>query len=365
MAEYRRLLAQIYERRKELLAQRDQLREVMIRLDANAVGFQTLLVPINKEAEQLNGQIATLNQKAASLRSQAAANPVTSIELAAIAGQISSCQSKLQSLERQAAPIWASLNASGREFSSRQNQMNNVRAQSDQLRIEWLRFADPFAKLSRGEHEEAMLALTEWILLDDEFALAYVCRGIAQMQLGYDDKALQDIEKALSLEPKGAEALATRALLYHKQGDKLKRRRMLEKAALANKKSFFVCLCRGIIERDEKNYKKALMEFRRASEFYSYSASARTEAALLLAASPDATIRNGKSAVENATKACELTGWKAWGNLDVLAAAQAESGDFPGALVTLKRTEAVAPADAKPILDERRQLYESRKPFRL
>jgi tetratricopeptide (TPR) repeat protein len=56
------------------------------------------------------------------------------------------------------------------------------------------------------------------------------------------------------------------------------------------------------------------------------------ERAWILAACPDAKIRDGKRAVEAATRAAELTNWKGWNALQALAAAYAEAGDFASAV---------------------------------
>ncbi len=53
--------------------------------------------------------------------------------------------------------------------------------------------------------------------------------------------------------------------------------------------------------------------------------------AWIWATCPDSRYRDGKQAVESATRACELTGWKSPDELDTLAAAYAESGDFTAA----------------------------------
>ena len=51
-----------------------------------------------------------------------------------------------------------------------------------------------------------------------------------------------------------------------------------------------------------------------------------------MAACPEAKYRDGRKAVESATRACELTEWKRSEFLDTLAAAYAESGDFDAAV---------------------------------
>ncbi len=53
--------------------------------------------------------------------------------------------------------------------------------------------------------------------------------------------------------------------------------------------------------------------------------------ARMLATCLDKRFRNGKQAVEDATKACELRGWKDPDDLTALSAAYAEAGDFDAA----------------------------------
>ena len=86
----------------------------------------------------------------------------------------------------------------------------------------------------------------------------------------------------------------------------------------------------------------------------------------LLATCPDSKYRNGRLAVELATRACERVQWAQPRYMDTLAAAYAEAGDF-GSAVCLER-EAVACLPAgdtnRAAFRGRLQLYENKEPYR-
>lgn len=86
--------------------------------------------------------------------------------------------------------------------------------------------------------------------------------------------------------------------------------------------------------------------------------------AWLLATCEDSSIRNGKEAVEFATKACMAT--PDFQNLDTLAAAYAEAGDFDQAMATEKRALTAAKStntEDLPAARERLALYEAHQPY--
>ena len=84
----------------------------------------------------------------------------------------------------------------------------------------------------------------------------------------------------------------------------------------------------------------------------------------LSATSPDAKYRDGKRAVESATTACALSQWKDPTQLDALAAAYAEAGDFAAAVTWQEKAAALAPGDQKEDYRSRRELYRGGKPYR-
>ncbi len=84
--------------------------------------------------------------------------------------------------------------------------------------------------------------------------------------------------------------------------------------------------------------------------------------AWLLATCPNAAARNGKRAVEVATRAAEVTQWKHVVVLDTLAAAYAESGNMPEAVNWQTKVNAMMPFGQQ--YQERLELYKAGKVFR-
>jgi tetratricopeptide (TPR) repeat protein len=90
--------------------------------------------------------------------------------------------------------------------------------------------------------------------------------------------------------------------------------------------------------------------------------------AWLLATDHQSQFRNGPEAIRLAEKACDLTAQKEAGYLDTLAAAYAEAGWLPEAVVTAERALQLAKADGKSDLFSeiqcRLQMYQNGEPFR-
>src|SRR5207302_9178325 len=87
--------------------------------------------------------------------------------------------------------------------------------------------------------------------------------------------------------------------------------------------------------------------------------------AWLHATCPDASLRNGRSAIDDAKKACGMTKWKDGNSIDTLAAACAESGDFESALRYEQQALTTAGAnEIVPKLQEHAALFKQNRPVR-
>jgi tetratricopeptide (TPR) repeat protein len=114
------------------------------------------------------------------------------------------------------------------------------------------------------------------------------------------------------------------------------------------------------------DHQRTVSAYREALKIDPTDAWALNGVAWLVATCPDSKYRNGRLAVELATRACEHVQWAVPSYMDTLAAAYAEAGDF-GSAVCLER-EAVAclpPGDTNQAdFRGRLRLYQNNEPFR-
>ena len=122
---------------------------------------------------------------------------------------------------------------------------------------------------------------------------------------------------------------------------------------------------RGSAFMDGQNDPAAVADFDAVVRLRPADSSALNLAAWLRATSRDPAARNGRVAVQQAARACELTKWKNPDLIDTLAAAHAEAGDFGRAMEFQKQAIQLAPLSDRNKMHERLQLYAQRTPYRL
>ena len=125
-----------------------------------------------------------------------------------------------------------------------------------------------------------------------------------------------------------------------------------------------VYLIRAKAWRATGEYTNALADLKNVTRQDPQNDSAFDLTAQIRAACPDERLRDGKEAVESATRACELTSWKKANYLDTLAAAYAEAGDFDAAVkwqtAAIERQEEIK---EKNEYSARLKLYQEKKPY--
>jgi tetratricopeptide (TPR) repeat protein len=188
-----------------------------------------------------------------------------------------------------------------------------------------------FALELKGNMDWAIAEYREAIHLDRSYTYAYVFLGRTLQAKGDLEGAIAEYKEALRLDPKYAVA-------HYRLG-----------VALA----------------DKKDPEGAIAECREAIRFLPNFVDAHHCLAWLLAAGPDGT-RDGRRAVEHATRACELTAWKNPDPLDNLAMAYAEAGDFDKAVEYQKKALSFPEFEKRDGADgrQRLELYAQKKPYR-
>jgi cytochrome c-type biogenesis protein CcmH/NrfG len=120
-------------------------------------------------------------------------------------------------------------------------------------------------------------------------------------------------------------------------------------------------LCQGRVA-------EAVAHYRKTVELKPDAVEARDNLAWVLATCPDASVRNGGAAIEQAEQANRLVGSNNPKTLCTLAAAYAEAGQFPEAVATAQRALQLATAQDNTalVISLRTQLasYQANAPFR-
>lgn len=237
---------------------------------------------------------------------------------------------------------------------------------------------------------------------DGKNASDYVDRGLRKEAAGDFAGAVAEYTAAIRVDPKSVVARFNRGYLFWKIGREkeaiLDMDVVIRANPTANAKAY---LYRGLAHADVGQRQAALSDFNNAIQYASttvdgdmvrarasfakgdYAAAAALFAkarrrsprdthilgsvAWFKATCPISSLRNGPEAVQDSTKACEITKWKNGDLIDTLAAAYAETGDFDQAIKYQKQALALRPlaeVDSLAEMQRHLRLYQARKPVR-
>ena len=193
-------------------------------------------------------------------------------------------------------------------------------------------YSDRGCSLRLESYAKSEADFDEAIRLDPKMALAYSNRGVNWMIQKEFDKAMADFDKAIAIDPKMVYAYDGRGYVWSKRGHYHRRC-----ATGTNQRA---CT-------DEPG---------------SYHNRARLYASCMSLGH-----RDGKMALANAKKACELDHWEEWRYVATLAATYAELGQFDKAVEWQKKAIAMNKQPEQIDIAEhstRLKLYEAGMPFR-
>lgn len=253
----------------------------------------------------------------------------------------------------------------------------------------------------KGEQPAAIADLDKAIQRAPRAVVPLVLRARILQQSGDTDRALQDLETVLRAEPGNPAALELRGLIAADAGDYAAAIRDFRAiAALQHEKDAILIGQLGMLHLAAKQpreairlfseslavdeglfsslrgrsdalisigrHAEAIVDLEKALQLKPDDSGVLNNLAWLLGTSPEASIRDGKRAIELATKACELTEWKQPHIISTLAAGYAEIGDFPTAQKYSRQAVDAENAgdEVKQQLEKELESYRQQKPWR-
>lgn len=218
------------------------------------------------------------------------------------------------------------------------------------------------AWLNKGEFDRSLADCDQAIRLDGSAPMSYVTRGRVWSNKGALDQAIADYNEAIRLNPRLAAGFSDRGLAWLRKGE-LDKALADEEEAVKRDPDAIALSNRGSVWERKGEYGRAVADYTQAIRLNPTLITALNNRAWIRATSADPHYRDGKAAVLDATKTCELTGWKNPHYLATLAAACAESGDFEKAVKWEERAIELSPERSKAKFRAPLELYHAKKPY--
>ena len=225
------------------------------------------------------------------------------------------------------------------------------------------------ARTQRGELREGLADLEALLAIDSRHARALTARAQIYRRLGELDRALKDADRSVLIDANSADAYTERAAVRGAQGDLTRAIADCSTALLIDGDHRAALMVRALLYLQNNDFAAARGDFETALQQPGMDpAVARHNLAWLLATCPDRAVRDAPRAIALAREAIEKFGDTSPHAFDALAAASAETGDFPAAVENAER--ALQATDARTPLElgarrDRLALYRQKQTYRL
>jgi tetratricopeptide (TPR) repeat protein len=217
---------------------------------------------------------------------------------------------------------------------------------------------------SMDRMDQALIDLDESLRLDPRNPASLVARGEIRLALKDYDKALADLDAAIRLGYRDAMAYLDRGEVRLCRGELDPALADLDEAIRRDPWLATAHVHRATVRVKKGEPDKALADLDAAIRIDPRNGSAYDRLAWLRATCPDPRYRDGQRAVEAARRACELLHGREPRELETLAAAYAQAGDFNAAVQWQTRAIAMlSDPGAKSLGESRLKLYQARKPY--
>jgi tetratricopeptide (TPR) repeat protein len=223
-----------------------------------------------------------------------------------------------------------------------------------------------FAWRAQGNFGKAMTDCDEALRINPSFAAGHTARDAVWISRKQYGLAISESSEAIRLDPNFAMAYAGRAYAWQLKLEHAKAIADYDKAIRLSPKNGKTYTNRGMAHGAAEDFDQALADYDTAIRLSPKEFSPLAARAWLTATCSDARYRDGKKALKDAKKACELADWKDGGSLAALAGAYAENGDFLNAVKWQEKAIDLAPEkpqQQRAALRYYLNLYKSQRPF--
>jgi len=215
--------------------------------------------------------------------------------------------------------------------------------------------------------EEARADINQLLRERPGLSQGVLLRSMIEAADGDFQKAIVDLQNILRADPTNVDLQMQLAAFYVADERPRKAIQVLSGILAADEGNWRALRSRGDALLSVGNHHQAIEDYNTALKLAPDNDGILNNLAWVLSTSPKDEVRDGKRAIELATKACEVTNYEMPHIISTLAAAYAETGDFENAIKWSKKCIELGaeklPEQIEQLRDELKH-YEEGKPFR-